>query len=139
MGPILNEQICYTLYSTSGLVTQAYRPLLKALKLTYPQFVVMMALWQKDKVSVTVLAEEIGLSKATMTPLLKRLENLGYITRDFVPEDERQKCITLTADGAALAPSAEEVAKHALCATGLSADEVKQLMFLCQKVKSNLS
>lgn len=84
MGPILGEQVCYTLYSTSNVVTQAYKSLLTPLRLTYPQFVVMMALWQKDHISVTQLALTVGLSKATMTPLLKRLELLGYISRKFV-------------------------------------------------------
>jgi len=84
MGPELDKQVCYALYSTSGLITQAYRSLLEPLKLTYPQFVVMMALWENDNISVTQLAKTVSLSKSTMTPLLKRLEALGYITREFV-------------------------------------------------------
>lgn len=139
MGPILNEQVCYTLYSTSNVITQAYRSLLEPLKLTYPQFVAMMALWQKDKVSVTELAETIGLSKPTMTPLLKRLEILDYITREFEQGDERQKCITLTTLGRSLASDANDVAKQALCATGLSDDEAEQLISLCQKIKRELA
>lgn len=139
MGPILNEQVCYTLYSTSSRVTQAYKALLKPLKLTYPQFVVMMSLWQKDKVSVTELSVTIGLSKATMTPLLKRLELSGYITRNFVEGDERQKCIELTESGRALAVNGESVARQAFCATGLQAKEAEQLISLCQKVKLSLN
>ena len=139
MGPILNEQVCYTLYSTSSVITQAYRSLLKPLHLTYPQFVVMMALWQKDKISVTELAATIGLSKPTMTSLLKRLETLGYITREFEPEDERQKSIELTDLGRSFASEADKVAQQALCATGLSNDEASQLMLLCQKIKVQLS
>ncbi len=139
MGPILTEQVCYTLYSTSSIITQAYRSLLKPLKLTYPQFVVMMALWQKDSVSVTELAATIGLSKPTMTPLLKRLETLDYITREFEPGDERQKCISLTRSGQSLVADADSVAKQALCATGLSNDEAGQLIVLCQKIKVSLT
>jgi DNA-binding MarR family transcriptional regulator len=138
-GPILHDQVCYALYSTSGIITQAYRSLLKPMNLTYPQFVVMMALWQKDKVSVTELATTIGLSKPTMTPLLKRLEALKYITREFEQGDERQKCIMLTELGRSLASDAAEVAEQALCATGLSRDEAMQLITLCQKVKRNLA
>ncbi|OUR65461.1 MarR family transcriptional regulator [Methylophaga sp. 42_25_T18] len=139
MGPIFDEQVCYTLYSTSNIVTQAYKSLLSPLNLTYPQFVVMMALWQKDQVSVTKLAMTIGLSKATMTPLLKRLESLGYVSRKFVEGDERQKNIALTKTGRSLVTQGDVVAKQALCATGLSDAEAKQLISLCQKVKVNLS
>lgn len=139
MGPIFDEQVCYTLYSTSNLVTQAYKTLLTPLRLTYPQFVVMMALWDNDQVSVTQLAMTIGLSKATMTPMLKRLESLGYISREFVVGNERQKNITLTTTGRSLVNKGNDVAQQALCATGLSDEEAQQLIFLCQKVKSNLS
>ncbi len=139
MGPILQEQVCYTLYSTSGVITQAYRALLEPLKLTYPQYVVMMALIQKDKVSITALAETIGLSKPTMTPLLKRLELLEYVTREFEPGDDRQKRITLTPLGRSLATDVDDVARKALCATGLSNDEAKQLISLCQKIKGELA
>ncbi|NQY25736.1 MAG: winged helix-turn-helix transcriptional regulator [Piscirickettsiaceae bacterium] len=138
MGPLLQQQVCYALYSTSGVITQAYRSLLEPLTLTYPQFVVMMALWQKDKVSVTELAQTVGLSKPTMTPLLKRLESLAYITREFEPGDERQKRITVTEQGRSFEADANNVASQALCATGLSGDEAEQLIALCQKIKNNL-
>ena len=138
MAPILNDQLCYSLYSTSNLIIQAYKPLLRNLNLTYPQFVVMMALWQQDQVSITHLATTIGLSKATMTPLLRRLEIAGYISRQFASGNDRQKNITLTANGRALVTRGDEVAKQALCATGLNDNEATQLVLLCRKVKSNL-
>jgi len=139
MGPKFHEQVCYTLYSTSATVTQAYRGLLKSLNLTYPQFVVMMALWEAEGVSMTALANTVGISKATMTPLLKRLEALGYITRELADNDERQKKVMLTKEGRSIAPNAALIAKHALCATGLDMDEAEQLMALCQKIKTNLT
>ena len=139
MGPIFDKQVCYSLYSTSSVITQEYRALLEPLKLTYPQFVVMMALWQKDKISVTELAETIGLSKSTMTPLLKRLELLKYITREFEANNERQKSICLTALGRSLASDANSVAQQALCAIELTNDEAEQLISLCKKVKLALS
>ena len=139
MGPILQEQVCYTLYSTSNVIKQAYRGLLIPLELTYPQFVVMMALWQKDQVSVTELAITVNLSNPTMTPLLKRLESLGYITREFQLGDERQKCITLTKKGRELVVKGDEAANKALCETGLSNQEAEQLIALCQKIKVNLA
>lgn len=139
MGPILHQQVCYSLYSTSGIITQAYRSLLKPLELTYPQFVVMMALWKKDKISVTELAKTVGLSKPTMTLLLKRLELLDYITREFEPGDERKKRITLTRQGRSFESDANKVASQALCATGLSRDEADLLIVLCNKIKTNLA
>ncbi|WP_018693731.1 MarR family winged helix-turn-helix transcriptional regulator [Algicola sagamiensis] len=139
MSLVLEDQVCYTLYSTSGLVTQAYKVLLEPLSLTYPQFVVMMALWQKDDVSVTELANRIGLNKATMTPMLKRLEGMDLITRNYVQGNERQKSIVLTQSGRKLMKGGEKAAKQAWCATGLSVEETQQLMSLCQKIKLNLS
>jgi MarR family transcriptional regulator, organic hydroperoxide resistance regulator len=139
MGPLLHNQACYALYSTSSVVTKAYSTLLKPLQLTYPQFVVMMALWQKDHVSVTELAKIVGISKSTMTPLLRRLERLDYVTKNLEPGDDRQKCITLTALGQSHANEASKIAKQALCATGLNNEEAKQLIALCSKIKLNLS
>lgn len=135
MGPVLDKQVCYSLYSTSSVITQAYRSLLQPLKLTYPQFVVMMALWQNDHISVTALAKTVGLSKPTMTPLLKRLELLGYITREYEEGNERKKNVALTPLGQSLAPEAEKVAEQALCATELTKSEAQQLIALCKKVK----
>jgi len=137
-APKLNEQICYTLYSTSNLVTQAYKTILEPLNLTYPQFVVMMSLWQKDKVSVTELATTIGLSKPTMTPLLKRLELLGCITRNYIEGDERKKCITLTDKGHEFAEKGKLIAEQAFCASGLTAKEADLLISLTGKIKTNL-
>lgn len=82
MSPILQEQVCYTLYSTSSVVTQAYRGLLTPLNLTYPQFVVMMALWQKDKISVSELAVTVGLSKPNDDTVTKTVGSIGlYLSR----------------------------------------------------------
>jgi DNA-binding MarR family transcriptional regulator len=139
MDPKLNDQVCYALYSASSQITQAYRSLLRPFKLTYPQFVVMMSLWEKDNISVTVLAESVGLSKPTMTPLLKRLELLGYINREYAAGDDRQKCISLTKLGQSLAKKANKAAKEALCATGLKNKEVEQLIRLCARIKTSLS
>ena len=139
MGPLLHKQVCYALYSTSSVVTKASSGLLKPLKLTYPQFVVMMALWEKDHVSITELAQVVGLSKSTMTPLLKRLERLDYISKTQEAGNDRQKCIELTALGRSHAAAAEETAKQALCATGLTSEEAAQLIALSNKIKHNLT
>ncbi|MCX4187487.1 MarR family winged helix-turn-helix transcriptional regulator [Methylophaga sp. OBS4] len=138
MGPILKDQVCYALYSTSGIVTQAYSSLLKRLKLTYPQFVVMMALWQKDGVSVTTLAHQVGISKATLSPMLKNLEASGFLYRNTVPGNDRVKSIVLTELGTKSVTEGETIAKAALCATGLSDEEAATLIGLCNKIKNNL-
>lgn len=139
MGPILDKQVCYSLYSTSCVITQAYRSLLEPLNLTYPQFVVMMSLWQKENISMTEIAKSVGLSKSTMTPLLRRLERLGYITREFEAGNERQKSVALTPLGKSFESDADEVAKQALCATTLTNEEAEQLISLCKKVKLALT
>ncbi len=138
MGPKLSEQLCYALYSTSRAITQAYKPLLEPLNLTYPQYVVMMVLWEYKDVKITDIAKISGISNATLSPLIKRLELNCYLTRDFVKDDERQKRITLTRTGKVLAKKALKASELALCATGLSEKQTEQIMFLCEEIKTNL-
>jgi DNA-binding MarR family transcriptional regulator len=138
MGPKLNEQLCYALYSTSRAVTQAYKCLLEPLNLTYPQYVVMMALWDKESVMISDVAQATGISNATLSPLLKRLEVNGYIKRKFIETDERQKLITLTSKGKILGKKAKKASEIALCATGLNEREVTKLMSLCYSIKNKL-
>ena len=130
----LNEQLCFALYSASNSLTRVYRPLLEPLGLTYPQFVVMMALWQEDGVSITNLAKKTRLSKATMTPLLKRLEHKQLIERQMVDQNERQKSIVLTEAGHQLALQSEEITNKVFCATTLSAEEVSKMIELCHRI-----
>ncbi|MEM7027448.1 MAG: MarR family transcriptional regulator, partial [Pseudomonadota bacterium] len=137
--PKLNEQVCYTLYSTSRAITQAYKPLLEPLNLTYPQYVVMMALWDSNAVKITDIAATTGITNATLSPLLKRLEVNGYIERRFEENDERQKLIILTKSGKALGKKANKAAELAFCATGLSIKDAEKLFSLCGKIKRNLA
>ncbi len=138
MGPILQEQVCYTLYSTSRAITQAYKPLLEPLNLTYPQYVVMMALWDKDVVKISEVSEITGISNATLSPLLKRLEANGFIERQFIESDERQKSLVLTSVGKTLGKKAKKASEIALCATGLNERDVNKLMSLCKSIKNEL-
>lgn len=139
MGPKLSEQVCYALYSTSRAVTQAYKSLLDPLNLTYPQYVVMMALWDRDTIKISEVAELTGISNATLSPLLKRLEVNGFLERRYTQQDERQKSIVLTEKGKALGIEAKKASELALCATGLNEEEAARLMALCESVKRNLS
>ncbi|MEZ8143243.1 MarR family winged helix-turn-helix transcriptional regulator [Enterovibrio sp. FF113] len=139
MGPKHIDQICFNLYSTSSMITQAYKPLLEPFKLTYPQFVVMMSLWQEQDVSVTELAQSVGLSKATVTPIIKRLQSVGYVTKTLVEGNERQKSVALTDEGKKLARAGKKVAKQALCATGLTESEADTMISLSQKIRQHLA
>lgn len=139
MGPKLNEQLCYALYSTSRAIAQAYNPLLKPLNLTYPQYVVMMALWDRGTVKISTVAEVTGITNATLSPLLKRIEENGYIERQYIESDERQKLLVLTSPGKVLAKKAIKISEAVLCATGLDNRDAKKMMDLCEKIKSNLN
>jgi MarR family transcriptional regulator, organic hydroperoxide resistance regulator len=113
----LDEQICFALYSASRAMTRAYAPLLEPLGLTYPQYITLLVLWERDGVSVTEIGDRLGLDSATLTPLLKRLEAQGLVRRARSGEDERVVLIQLTARGRALKEKAQKVpAELARCA-----------------------
>lgn len=133
----LDEQLCFALYSASSRLTSIYRPLLEPLDLTYTQFIVLMALWQKDEISISRLAERTGLSKATMTPLLKRLEQKGHIHRKVLADNERQKSIVLTEAGREVSLKSAEITNNAFCATGLTKQEAHDMIALCNKIASS--
>ncbi|MDB6078617.1 MAG: ohrR [Akkermansiaceae bacterium] len=98
----LDRLVCLDLYSTSRAVIKAYRPFLEKLGLTYPQYLVMMALWEAGPLGVKDLAKKLALDSGTLSPLLKRLEVAGLVSRTRSKEDEREVSIALTAPGAAL-------------------------------------
>jgi DNA-binding MarR family transcriptional regulator len=112
---------------------------LESINLTYTQFIVLMALWERDNVSISYLAAQAGLSKATMTPLLKRLEQKELIQRQRLDGNDRQKNIVLTDQGRALSVQGEEAAEKAFCATGVSKEQAKEMINLCQRIISRES
>lgn len=130
----LDQQLCFALYSASSKLTSIYRPLLDPLDITYTQFVVLMALWEEDGIAISRLAERTSLSKATMTPLLKRLEQKGLIERQTLKENERQKNIVLTNAGKKLSKQSIDITEQAFCGTGLSRKEAEQAIKLCHKI-----
>ena len=99
---LLENQLCFSLYATSMAVTRTYKPLLDRLGITYPQYLVLLALWEQDGRAVGVVAARLGLEPSTVTPLVKRLEAAGLVTRTRNPEDERQVQVRLTKRGAVL-------------------------------------
>jgi MarR family transcriptional regulator, organic hydroperoxide resistance regulator len=106
---LLDEQLCFALYAASRRMTAAYRPLLEALELTYPQYLVMLVLWERDGLTVRELGARLQLDSGTLTPLLKRLEQAGLLGRRRRQSDEREVEITLTEAGRKLYERAAEV------------------------------
>ena len=129
----LENQICFAVHSAAHAFAQAYRPHLEPLGLTYPQYLVMLLLWEKDDQSVSELGAPLFLDSGTLTPLLKRLQTAGLITRKRAEDDERVTRITLTEAGFALKEKAQTVPAAMLCAMGLELDE---LLALKEKVSA---
>jgi DNA-binding MarR family transcriptional regulator len=136
---LLDNQLCFALYSTSLAMTKLYKPLLEALGLTYPQYLVMLVLWEHDDVSVTALGERLFLDSGTLTPLLKRMEGAGLIARIRAVEDERRVHITLTAAGRRLKAKAQKVPGCILTASHCSIPELVQLTRQLRGLRERLS
>ena len=113
----LEEQLCFALYSASRAVTSAYRPLLDELNLTYPQYLVLLVLWEDDACSIGQLGERLHLDSGTLSPLLKRLEAAGFVRRRRSDTDERRVDVTLTAKGRALEDRAACIPERLLGST----------------------
>jgi DNA-binding MarR family transcriptional regulator len=120
----LDNQICFAVYSASHAFNRIYKPLLDRLGLTYPQYLVMLVLWERDRVAVKEIGERLHLDSGTLTPLLKRLEQAGLIKRTRSTEDERQVLIDLTAPGQALKEKARAVPPSILAASQCSVAEL---------------
>jgi MarR family transcriptional regulator, organic hydroperoxide resistance regulator len=124
----LNDFLCYAIYSTGQAFNRVYQPLLEKLGITYPQYLVMVALWENDDQTVGSLGEKLSLESNTLTPLLKRLETRHLLTRLRDPIDERQVRIRLTAAGRRLRAKAREIPGCILEATGLGVEELQRLL-----------
>ncbi len=114
----LDRQFCFALYSASHAMTKTYKPMLDALGLTYPQYLVMLVLWEQDAILVKDIGARLFLDSGTLTPLLKRLEGNGLVSRNRNPLDERQVRVALTDAGRALRTRAEAIPEQVLCASG---------------------
>ena len=124
---LLGNQLCFAVYSTAHALNRVYRPLLRRLGLTYPQYLVMLVLWERDSVSVKRIGERLFLDSGTLTPLLKRLEAAELIKRTRNSEDERQVKIALTSRGQALRDKARTVPQSILAASACSVTELTAL------------
>ena len=126
-APRLDRQVCFALYSASRAATAVYRPLLDELGLTYPQYLVMLVLWENEPRGVRELGDELGLDSGTLSPLLKRLEALGFVERRRSGEDERRVAVHLTDAGTALSGKASRIPQRLADAAGLTPRELEHL------------
>jgi MarR family transcriptional regulator, organic hydroperoxide resistance regulator len=124
---LLSNQLCFAIYSTAHAFNRVYKPLLDRLGLTYPQYLVMLVLWERDGVPVKDIGERLFLDSGTLTPLLKRLEAAQLIKRTRSTEDERQVLIALTAQGQALREKARTVPQAILAASACSLGELSAI------------
>ncbi len=123
----LDNQLCFAVYSTAHAFTQAYKPHLGPLGLTYPQYLVMLLLWERDGRAVNELGAPLHLDSGTLTPLLKRLEKAGLVLRRRCDKDERVMRIHLTEKGKALQDKAKDIPRDMLCAMDLTLDALVEL------------
>ncbi|QWG18416.1 MarR family transcriptional regulator [Bradyrhizobium sediminis] len=123
----LDNQICFAIYSTAHAFNRVYKPLLDRLGLTYPQYLVMLVLWERDGVPVKDIGERLFLDSGTLTPLLKRLEAARLVRRTRSTEDERQVLIALTPQGQALRETARAVPQSILAASACSIPELSAI------------
>lgn len=135
----LDNQVCFALYSASLAMTRLYKPLLDVIGLTYPQYLVMLVLWERDGVIVSELGERLFLDSGTLTPLLKRLQAQGHIARLRDVQDERRVRITLTLAGRALRESAERIPHCVLESSQCSIAELTTLAAELRQLRDRLS
>lgn len=130
--------LCFAIYSAHHAMNRAYKPLLEKLGLTYPQYIVMVVLWEKDKQTVKDLGEKLFLASNTLTPLLKRLEKMSYVTRQRDSADERKVIICLTRQGKELKENALEIPDCIIESTGLTAKKLQHLQEELSILRKNL-
>ncbi|AZE83069.1 Organic hydroperoxide resistance transcriptional regulator [Pseudomonas orientalis] len=135
---MLDNQLCFALHSTSLLMTKVYKPLLQALGLTYPQYLAMMVLWEEDGLTVGEISNRLLTDPGSLTPLLKRLEAEGLLSRTRSREDERVVVVELTAAGRALQDKAMGIPQCILGASGLELEQLRKLQADLIALRSNL-
>ena len=135
----LDNQLCFALYSASLAMTKVYKPLLDELGLTYPQYLAMLVLWERDGLMVSELSGKLFLDSGTLTPLLKRLESTGLVTRLRALDDERRVYITLTPDGRKLKARAAKIPGCILSASQCAVPELMALTSQLQSLRQRLA
>lgn len=134
----LDNQLCFALYSASLAMTKLYKPVLSELGLTYPQYLVMLVLWERDGLMVSELGERLFLDSGTLTPLLKRLEAAGLVERSRADKDERRVLVHLSAAGRAMKARAAEIPSYMVKAIQCTLPELKSLTQEMQALRQRL-
>lgn len=136
---LLDQQLCFALYSANLALHKLYRQLLAPLEITYPQYLVMMVLWERDDVTVSEIGERLFLDSATLTPLLKRLETAGLLHRQRSRKDERQVVVTLTQQGEQLRQKALNIPESVHCASACEVEKLQALKGELETLRDNLN
>jgi DNA-binding MarR family transcriptional regulator len=123
----LDSQLCFSLYATTIAMNRLYKPMLDKLGLTYPQYLVLSTLWEEDRLAVSAIADRLALESSTITPLVKRLEAAGFLTRERNPQDERQVIVGLTAKARALNHKTACLTDALLERSGLTPEQLTRL------------
>ena len=134
----LENQLCFPLYVCSKEIIKKYKPFLDEIDLTYTQYITMMVLWNKEEINVTELGKYLYLDSGTLTPVLKKLENKGYIIRKRAKEDERNLIVSITEEGKNLRKKAKEVPSKIAKCINLEEKEALELYRILYKLLSNL-
>ncbi|CAN7617924.1 MarR family transcriptional regulator [Devosia sp. LjRoot16] len=134
----LADFMCFAVYSANLAYSRVYKPVLEELGLTYPQYIAIVALWEQDEQTVKGLSDKLFLEPSTVTPMLKRLEVMGYVTRTRGTEDERMVFVRLTETGRQLREKARELSKITYKAAGLNRDEFRILQRGITNLRTNL-
>lgn len=139
LPPSLDQLMCFRMYSTSLKMTQFYKPMLAELGLTYPQYLVMVVLWQQEGLGIKDVAERLQQDSGSITPLVKRLELEGYLVRNRDPQDERHRVLTLTEAGNALRAAGARIHEQFGMACGVTLEEYLAMMATMSKLNQRLS
>lgn len=134
----LDNQLCFALYSTSLMMTKAYKPLLEKIGLTYPQYLVMLILWQQDGIGLKDIGEQLFIDSGALTPVIKRMEAMGLLTRIRPAHNERSLEISLTAQGQQLKVAATEVNQQIGLQCGIALADIQQLRDELQQLRSQI-
>ena len=135
----LRDQLCFSVYSTSIAINRLYKPMLDPLGLTYPQYLVLSALWEEDAQSIGALADHLALESSTITPLVKRLEQAGFVSRHRNSADERQVHVRLTQKGRDVRVKTHCLKDAMLAKSGMSGDEIIRLNQEVQRLLNALT
>ncbi|WP_230482945.1 MarR family winged helix-turn-helix transcriptional regulator [Sphingomonas sp. Leaf21] len=123
----LDDQLCFALYAANMAMQRTYKPMLDQLGLTYPQYLALHVLWEEDGRTIGAIAQRLGLESSTVTPLIKRLEASGQVTRERDPQDERQVRVRLTTAGAALREQCGCMGEEIIARSGMAIEELQAL------------